>query len=84
MDYDVNINFHPGKANIVADALSRKAYCNMTTLATREPHILRDLERLGVELKVHVPGDRVMLNTLQVTSTLERQIMGKKWLTKTC
>ena len=81
-DYDVNINYHPGKANIVADALSRKAYCNMSTLITREPHILRDLERLGAELKVHVPG--VMLNTLQVTSTLERQIMGEKWLTKTC
>ena len=77
-DYEVNINYHPGKANIVEDALSRKAYCNMTTLATREPHILRDLERLGVELKVHVPGDRVMLNTLQVTSTLERQIMEKQ------
>jgi hypothetical protein len=26
-DYELEVHFHPGKANIIADALSRKAQC---------------------------------------------------------
>jgi hypothetical protein len=29
-DYDLEIHYHPGKAIVVADALSRKSYVNMT------------------------------------------------------
>jgi hypothetical protein len=39
-DYDLGINCHPEKANAVADALSRKKYCN-ATFARRMPSELR-------------------------------------------
>jgi hypothetical protein len=28
MDYEVEVHYHSGKANVVADALSHKAHCN--------------------------------------------------------
>ncbi|WVZ80578.1 hypothetical protein U9M48_028044 [Paspalum notatum var. saurae] len=29
VDYDLEIHYHPGKANVVADALRRRAHCNV-------------------------------------------------------
>jgi len=32
-DYDLEVHYHSGKANVVSDALSRKAQCNCLTIA---------------------------------------------------
>nr|GFB65052.1 DNA/RNA polymerase superfamily protein [Tanacetum cinerariifolium] len=49
-DYDTNIQYHLGKANVVVDALSRKS--GMIAGIKVEKEIIRDLERLDIELYV--------------------------------
>ena len=49
-DYDTNIQYHPCKANVVANTLGRKY--GMVASIEIEPQILNDLEQLDVELCV--------------------------------
>jgi hypothetical protein len=47
-DYDVGINYHPGKANIVVDTLSRKKYCNATLAKGMRPELRQEFGYLNL------------------------------------
>jgi hypothetical protein len=68
-DYDLEINYHPSKANIVADALSRRSHINM--LATRELllEFCVEFEKLNLGW---VSNTEVI--EMEVDSTLEQDI----------
>ena len=59
-DYNLEVRYHPGKANVAADALSRKSHCN--TVET----LLED----GFNL-LHP----VVLHNITVSCSLERKII---------
>jgi hypothetical protein len=67
-DYDLKINYHPGKANVVADALSRKKYCNATFARRMQPELLREIKYLNLGM---VNEAKVIM---EVEPTLEVEI----------
>ncbi|GJU35854.1 reverse transcriptase [Tanacetum coccineum] len=69
-DYDTNIQYHPGKANVVANALSRKS--GMIAGIKVEEEIICDLERLDIELCVR--GQNGFWASLRVEPNLISQI----------
>ena len=46
----MEIHYHPGKANVVADALSRKSYCNNLMIEESQPELANELYMLKLEL----------------------------------
>src|SRR5664279_823084 len=64
-DYDLSLQYHPGKANVVADALSRKVYVNGLTTGELPDDLCREFKNLRLEV---VPEG--FLASLEVQPTL--------------
>jgi hypothetical protein len=49
-DYDCEINYHPGKANIVANVLSRKSTAELAAQGISQPQLIKELTGMGLEV----------------------------------
>jgi hypothetical protein len=67
-DYDLGINYHPRKANVVADALSHKKYCNATFAKRIRPELHKEIKYLNLTI---VNSATV---AMEVEPTLEAEI----------
>ncbi|WVZ90569.1 hypothetical protein U9M48_036860 [Paspalum notatum var. saurae] len=68
-DYELEIHYHLGKANVVADALSRKSYCNLLIGEELSAELCAEMEQLRLDFVTNE-----QLNELRVRCTLEDQI----------
>jgi hypothetical protein len=68
-DYDLEIHYHPRKANLVADALSQKGHANMALTFQLPEELMKEFEKLNLGMVVQTEGV-----TLEVESVLEQEI----------
>jgi hypothetical protein len=69
-DYELEIHYHPSKANVVADALSRKASCHCLTVKTSDITLCQEMEKLNLGMIQHGT-----LNQLKLESVLLQKII---------
>jgi len=64
-DYDFELLYHPGKANVVADALSRKRV-HVVTLMIKELELIEKLRDMNLGLQTS--AGHIRCNMLRITN----------------
>ena len=70
---DCTIEYHPVKANVVADALSRKNKATLGRLTVGKERQLAELKEMGADLRINAGGG--LLAQLLVRPTYREQIL---------
>jgi hypothetical protein len=68
-DYELEIHYHPGKPNVVVDALSRKSQVNMLAAHPMSYVLAKVFDRLSLGFLNNTQGV-----TIELESTLEQDI----------
>ena len=75
-DYDLIINYHIEKTNVVADVLSRKSFVTLAHIHTVYVPLFLDMKALGLNLDYD--GYGALLANFVVRPSLADQIKGKQ------
>jgi hypothetical protein len=52
-DYDLEINYHPGKANVVADALSQRFHVSQLVVNSMSFELCEEFDKLNLRIVVN-------------------------------
>jgi hypothetical protein len=76
-DYDLEIHYHPGKANVVADVLSRKAFCHCLIVGLPDTTLCQEMERLNLGIV-----QQGALMHLKLESVIQQRIIDAQRIDK--
>jgi hypothetical protein len=76
-DYDLEVHHHPGKANVVTDALSRKRHCHCLIVEPMQRTLCQEMEHLNLQII-----EQGSLSNIVVESTIKDQIIAAQQKSK--
>ena len=75
-DYDLEVHYHPGKANVVADALSRRAHCNVIEARPTARVLCCEIGSVEINLgQPHKNGQQAEFFNITIEMTIKSQII---------
>ena len=75
-DYDFTLHYHPGKANVLADALGRKSRGVLASIASREWRMLETVGQFRLQYNEQAQGT---LGSLVATPSLLSRVIESQW-----
>jgi hypothetical protein len=69
MDYDLGINYHPGKANVGADALSQRSHVSQLVMDSMSFELCEEFDKLNLSIAANIENME-----MEVGSTLLQEI----------
>ena len=79
-DYDFTLHYHPGKTNVVANALNRKSRAVLASVASRECQMLEVVGQFGLRYSDQAQGSLGSL--VAMPSLLSRVVESQRQDTK--
>jgi hypothetical protein len=70
-DYDLEVHYHLGKANVITDALSQKTHCNCLIVKPLDISLCHKIENLGIEIV-----QQGSVANITIESTIRDQIIA--------
>jgi hypothetical protein len=76
-DYDLEIHYHPGKANVVVDALSRTASYHCLTVRTPDTTLCQEMEKLNLGMIQHGALTQLKIESILLQRIIDAQRIDK-------
>jgi hypothetical protein len=77
-DYDIGINYHPGKANVVANALSRRSHVSQLVVGTMSFQLCEEFDKLNLRIVANMKATEIEVGSNLLQEIQKGQVGDKK------
>jgi hypothetical protein len=77
-DYDLGINYHPGKANVVADALRRRSHVSQLVVDSMPFELCEELDKLNLRIVANTEATKMEVGSNLLQEIRKGQVEDEK------